>query len=229
MFKLGITAAGARPRPPPPEREHFPDSIPVQAELLHVYIVLPVTKRQPWRCRRTWMAASGPSSSRTSRRAPGLQTLSAPSLLSARFRERGGRGARAACGVHEDRQPCRRLQGESGARRASSTDRGRRHATKDEDQSDRGRCDGAISRGHGARGSDQYDGRDCRRHRREQAASALAMHIDQETISSLCDSIVTLEKNLDALNRVLTEQSSKEGEKDDDIDVYDYDKAWTDG
>lgn len=55
------------------------------------------------------------------------------------------------------------------------------------------------------------------------------MHIDQETISSLCDSIVTLEKNLDALNRVLTEQSSKEGEKDDDIDVYDYDKAWTDG
>ncbi|KAI5020051.1 hypothetical protein ZWY2020_044939 [Hordeum vulgare] len=62
------------------------------------------------------------------------------------------------------------------------------------------------------------------------AASAPAVHVDQEAIRSLVDSIAALEKSLDALNRLLNEQSSKkEEDDDDDIDDYDYDGAWTDG
>lgn len=50
-----------------------------------------------------------------------------------------------------------------------------------------------------------------------------------EAISSLLESIVALEKNLGTLNSLLTEQSSKKEEEGDDIDVYYYDTAWTDG
>ena len=58
---------------------------------------------------------------------------------------------------------------------------------------------------------------------------AASVHIDQEATSSLLDSLLALHESLDNSYSLLTQHSSKEEEGGDDIDVYNYDKAWTDG